>query len=170
MKKINLILLAFSLLFMYSCGDETSKTEENHKTEAKKEEVKKEEPKKVESSSKIDITAHSDSKGVGPNTSVEILSEVDMTLADKGKEAFKKNCTSCHKMKKRVVGPALDGVSKRRTPEWIMNMIMNPNEMVEKDPVAKALLAEYLAPMSDQSMSKDDARAILEFFRSRDNK
>ena len=30
-----------------------------------------------------------------------------------------------------------------RTPEWIMNMILNPTEMVEKDPLAKELLVEF---------------------------
>ena len=70
-------------------------------------------------------------------------------------------------MGKRVVGPALAGVTERRTPEWIMNMIMNPEEMVEKDPAAKALLAEYLAPMANQNITEEEARAILEFFRTK---
>ena len=46
-------------------------------------------------------------------------------------------------------------------------MIMNPEEMVEKDPAAKALLAEYLAPMANQNITEEEARAILEFFRTK---
>lgn len=69
-------------------------------------------------------------------------------------------------MDTRLVGPALAGVTMRGSPEWIMNMILNPQEMVKKDPTAKKLLAEYNgAIMIDQNLSQDDARAVLEYFR-----
>jgi hypothetical protein len=46
-------------------------------------------------------------------------------------------------------------------------MILNPNEMVQKDPLAKDLLIEFNgSPMADQSVTKEDARAILEYFRT----
>jgi len=48
-----------------------------------------------------------------------------------------------------------------------MNMIMNPEEMVAKNPAAKQLLAEYLAPMANQNISEDEARALLEYFRTK---
>jgi len=165
MKKINLILLAFSILFMYSCGGD--KSTEDHKTEEEKKEVKTKLEKVEEVEETID---HSSSIGVGPITKLELSETIDEAMVEKGKEIYKTNCTSCHKMKKRLVGPALDGVTVRRTPEWIMNMILNPDEMVKEDPTAKALLAEYLAPMANQSLKEDEARAILEFFRSRDKK
>lgn len=108
------------------------------------------------------------SKGVGPIKSVE-LGDIDNAMAEAGKEAFKTNCTACHKIGKRHVGPALGGVTGRRTPEWIMNMIMNPEQMVAEDPVAKSLLKEYAAPMANQNISEDEARAILEFLRTKEN-
>ena len=47
-----------------------------------------------------------------------------------------------------------------------MNMILNPVEMTLKDPVARALLIEYNgAPMANQSLTEEEARAILEYFR-----
>ena len=42
--------------------------------------------------------------------------------------------------------------------------------MIIKDVVAKALLVEYSAPMADQGITEDEARAIFEFFRQQDNK
>ena len=69
-------------------------------------------------------------------------------------------------MSKRFVGPGLAGVTERRTPEWIMNMILNPEEMVEKNPIAKQLLAEYLSPMANQNLTEKEARLILEYFRT----
>lgn len=108
-------------------------------------------------------------KGIGPVKSVEIAT-LDPALAAKGKTLFENNCSACHKVDKRYVGPALQDVTTRRSPEWIMNMMLNPTEMTQKDPIAKELLAEYLSPMAQQIHSQDDARAILEFFRQNDAK
>ena len=65
-------------------------------------------------------------KGVGPISSIEIPTEIDTELASKGEELFTVKCTACHKMDARYVGPALKGVTEKRTPEWIINMIMVP--------------------------------------------
>jgi len=166
MKLKFLFVIALSL-FLTSCGGDKkeSKTTDN-KVEK---EVKKEEPVKEEaaSSTKIDINAPTlDNKGIGPVKSVK-LGPIDEKLAAKGKEIYKANCTACHKIKKRYIGPALKGVTKRRSPEWIMNMIMNSKEMLEKDPVAKALIAEYHAPMAQQQLKEEEVRAILEYLRTK---
>ena len=107
-------------------------------------------------------------KGIGPIKHVE-LGDIDDALATEGEETFTKMCTACHKMDARHVGPAMADVTERRTPEWIMNMILNPDEMTKKDPDAYALIAEYIAPMANQSLTEDQARSILEYFRKYDN-
>lgn len=159
---IALILVAFTLA---SCGGEKKKDSPS-KTPIKQE-VKKEEPKKVEVSTKTDLMAPTlDNKGIGPIKNVK-LGAIDDAMVSKGKELFKANCTACHKIKKRYIGPALKGITKRRSPEWIMNMIMNSMEMLEKDPVAKALIAEYNASMAQQQIPEKDVRAILEYLRTK---
>lgn len=107
--------------------------------------------------------------GVGPVKSL-VLGEIDAEMVKKGEELFNGKCSACHKMDVRVVGPALGGITKRRTPEWIMNMILNPNEMTQKDPIAKRLLGQYATAMANQSLTEDEARSILEYFRNYDNK
>ena len=72
----------------------------------------------------------------------------------------------CHKMGEKYVGPALGEVSKRRTPAYIMNMILNPQEMVERHPVAKQMLAERMSFMANQGLTRDEARAVLEYLRT----
>ncbi|MEO6096074.1 MAG: cytochrome c [Fibrobacteria bacterium] len=106
------------------------------------------------------------SKGVGPIHSVAI-GALDENLVTKGEKIFSGTCSACHKMDARYVGPALAGVTKRRTPEWVMNMIMNPAGMTQSDPTAKALLGEYMTQMSVIA-TEDDARALLEYFRKHD--
>lgn len=108
--------------------------------------------------------------GIGPITApVTIPTNIDSALASKGKVVFEAKCTACHKIEAKYVGPALGGVTKRRRPEWIMNMILNPTEMTQKNETAKALLAEYLAQMANQNLTPDEARSVLEYFRQRDS-
>jgi mono/diheme cytochrome c family protein len=104
-------------------------------------------------------------KGIGPINEVKLSPQIDMNLVKKGEDLFKIKCSACHKIEERYVGPALKGVTQRRTPEWIMNMILNPEEMTKKDPIAKELLAEYLTPMVAQVKDTSEARAILEYLR-----
>lgn len=111
----------------------------------------------------IDLT----NKGVGSITSVTLAPEVDQVLAQKGSEIYNQMCLACHKVGKKFIGPAPDGILERRTPEWVMNMILHPEIMVREDPLAEALLKEFNgAPMANQGLTEDQARAILEYFRT----
>jgi len=121
------------------------------------------EPKTQE---KVEKTA---SKGIGPIKSVT-LGDIQADLANKGKGVFEMKCTACHKIDDRFVGPALRGVTLRRQPEWIMNMTLNPEEMVQKDPVAKELLATYATQMANMALTQEEARELLEYFRQIDSK
>lgn len=103
--------------------------------------------------------------GVGPVKQKLELGPIDPKLVKKGEEIFNTKCVACHKLDERYVGPAQRDVIKRRTPEFIMNMMLNPQEMQEKHPVVKKLLAEYMTQMTNQNLSFDDARALLEYFR-----
>jgi mono/diheme cytochrome c family protein len=115
--------------------------------------------------SKTTATEAPSENGVGPVKHVDISAEIDQSLADQGKAIFESKCTACHKFEERYVGPALDGVTERRNPAWIMNMITNPEEMTKKDPTAKKLLAEYMTQMVNQNVNEQDSRAILEYLR-----
>ena len=105
--------------------------------------------------------------GIGPVKEVK-LSSIDRNLAVKGKQTFETKCYSCHRIDSKLVGPPLKDVTKRRKPEWIMNMILNPQQMTQENPVAKQLFATYLVQMTFQDVTQDDARAILEYFRTND--
>ena len=107
-------------------------------------------------------------KGVGPITSVNVTFKINQSIADEGEKKFNSICSACHKLDKKFIGPALIGVTKRRTPEWIMNMIMNPEQMVKKNAQAKQLHMEYASPMVNQGLTETETRSILEYFRSND--
>ncbi len=104
-------------------------------------------------------------KGVGPIQGVTV-GPLDETLARKGEELFTVKCSACHKFDQRYVGPSLGGVTARRTPEYIMNMILNPEGMIQQHPEAKKMLAQFLTPMPNQHLTEDEARAVLEYLRT----
>ncbi len=107
------------------------------------------------------------SKGVGPVTSMELPDALNADLLAKGERYYNRLCVACHRIGKKSIGPALNGILARRSPEWIMNMTMKPEEMVKKDPLARDLLQEYDgSPMANQGLSRDQARAILEYLRT----
>ena len=106
-------------------------------------------------------------KGIGPVTKVVLEEEVNAQLAAEGAEIYNQMCTACHKPDQKYIRPSPKGVLQRRSPEWVMNMMLNPTEMIEKDPIAKKLLIEYNgAPMANQNLSEEQARAVLEYFRT----
>src|SRR5690606_8398542 len=120
-----------------------------------------------EVSEEIDALANPmDQKGVGPIDNIDLDPTIDQQLADEGKVVFEQYCAACHKIDERFVGPPLKEVTTRRSPEWIMNMILNPEVMVKEDPIAKELLKEYLSPMANQNLTEEQARSILEYFRT----
>jgi len=104
-------------------------------------------------------------QGVGPIRDLE-LGPVDAELAAKGEDAFVLKCSACHKIEERYIGPELGQVLSRRRPEFVMNMMLNATEMVQRHPVIKGLLAEYYTPMPVQVTDHDEAWAILEYLRS----
>lgn len=151
--KLKILTVLTLGVLMSSCGGDKAKKEVDAPI---KEEVKAE---------VVKIDPMTD-KGVGPVTSIT-LGDIDDAMVAKGEEVFKAKCTACHKISKRFVGPGLKGVTERRTPEWIMNMILNPEVMVVENAAAKQLLIEYSAPMANQSLTEEEARAILEYLRTK---
>lgn len=108
-------------------------------------------------------------KGLGEITNVTLTDPLDESMISTGKAIYEMKCASCHKLgDQRVVGPGFQGVTNKRKPEWIMNMITNTNAMLDEDPAAQALLEECLTRMPNQNVSIGDARSILEFLRKND--
>jgi mono/diheme cytochrome c family protein len=107
-----------------------------------------------------------ENKGIGPITEVT-LGPLDDAMVAEGKTVYEQLCIACHKADQKFIGPAPKGIMSRRSPEWIMNMILNPEEMVKSDPIAKDLLVEYNgSPMANQGLTEEQARAVLEYFRT----
>jgi len=105
-------------------------------------------------------------KGVGPFKDVK-LGPVDQAKARKGLGVFMEKCFLCHELDNKKLAPPLRNITKQETPEFILNMIVNPVEMQKVNPKIKDLFKKYNnLPMLDQQISQPDALNILEYLRS----
>ena len=84
----------------------------------------------------------------------------------KGKSLFNANCASCHKVNKKLIGPALRGVSEKYEKEWLYSWIKNSASMIKSgDSDAIAIYEEYnkVAMNSFPQLSNNDIDNILAY-------
>ena len=154
------ITLLTLTLFVISCGEKKEEKKDSFEiNRTKKEEASKD----VSEGVPVDLN----NKGIGPITSMVFGDDIDTELAAQGEAKFNAICIACHMVDQRMIGPAMEGIYERRSPEWVMNMILNPDGMLKEDPIAKALLKEYNnAIMLNQNLTEEEARAIAEYLRT----
>lgn len=151
--KLTIALIALGLA---SCGGQESKNTESAPPPVVEEDL-------GPASTRITL----EDKGVGQITSITLDPELNQEWIEEGKTIYERNCTACHKVDKRFIGPSPKGILERRSPEWVMNMILNPQMMTEQDRCAKDLLVEFNgAAMANQNLTVEETRSILEYFRT----
>ena len=108
-------------------------------------------------------------KGIGAVKNVTLNTPLELDRVKRGRAIYEMKCSACHKLTdQRVVGPGWKDVTKRRKPEWIMNMVTNVDVMLTDDAEAQKLLELCLTRMPNQNVSIGDARDVLEFMRQND--
>ncbi|MCB0632083.1 MAG: cytochrome c [Saprospiraceae bacterium] len=156
--KYRLLVLVLVTILAFQCKQKEVKGEFSF--------AKKETSEHLQASTTINL----ENKGVGPIDSVTISEAIDVEMAGIGKELYARKCTACHKIGSTFIGPPHNGILERRTPEWVMNMILNPEGMLQQDSLAKALFMEFGGQlMTNQHITEEEARAILEYFRTLDH-
>jgi hypothetical protein len=56
-------------------------------------------------------------------------------------------------------------VSKRHDAAWLTRWLKSPEQMLQTDATAKALLARYKIPMPNQGLSDAEIKGYIEFFK-----
>ena len=113
-----------------------------------------------------DLTPWQVTNGIGPVTEPLTLGPIDQDEAAEGKKLFDAKCSACHKLNERYVGPPLGGITEKVTPEFAMNMILNPQEMYTRHPAVKKLLGEYMTQMPNLGLTQEQAREVVEYLRT----
>lgn len=97
---------------------------------------------------------------------VRLFADASITT---GKTIFTTQCTSCHSINARIVGPALANVDQRHSFNWILNFIHSPKTLIEKnDTSAVALYNEFdqIIMPDHADLSSDDVKNILAYIKS----
>ena len=93
--------------------------------------------------------------------------------ASNGKKLFKSQCASCHKLDKKLIGPALSGVTDKYSEEWLLAWIRNNAELrASGDADAIAIFEEYNGSVMSAfpSLSDQDIFDILQYTIEDDKK
>lgn len=151
MKTIVLFILALSFVACGNSGDSPNQ---------------KSTPKKANTTNPFNLSEFELVNGIGPVKEEIVLGDLNQKMATEGKAIFEQNCSACHKIAERYVGPEVDLILSYRTAAYVMNMIMNPAEMIKKHPEAKKKFAEFLTPMPYQNVTLEQARSIVEYIRT----
>jgi hypothetical protein len=107
--------------------------------------------------------------GIGPIKKELKLGPIDKARALEGEKIFESKCATCHKLDEKYTGPAQRNVLQRVSPEFFMNMVLNPDENTEKHPHAQEMLIKYnMQKMTNQNINVKDALALLDYFRALD--
>lgn len=84
--------------------------------------------------------------------------------AQDGEALFKQTCAACHTVGGgKLVGPDLQGVTKKRTEDWIVSFVKSAADLGATDADAKAMIAEYGYPMPNQNLPDADIKAISSY-------
>jgi len=93
----------------------------------------------------------------------------ELRSISKGEQLFRTRCTSCHtisgKEPEDALGPDLIGVTAQRDPEWLLNWLRAPDQMLrDEDPTAMALLEKYNGlPMPNLRLNRKEVDYLLEY-------
>lgn len=86
--------------------------------------------------------------------------------AQKAKLAFESKCLACHSIAGGdKLGPDLYGVSKRRDDAWLARWLKSPEQMLQGDPAAKAMLDKFKIAMPNQGLSDEEIKGYIAYFK-----
>ena len=102
----------------------------------------------------------------GNNTQLSAVRDDQESMIVKGRFLYTKKCLECHDLDIKLKGPALRDITKRRKAEWILNMVLNTDEMLKKDPEAKILFKKHVVKMVVKDIDEEQAKSVLEYLRS----
>lgn len=86
-----------------------------------------------------------------------------------GEKLYKANCAACHKLDKKLIGPALKGITEKREQEWLIAWIKDNNALVASgDKLAKEVQDSNPAVMiAYPQFSDQDVIDILEYTKGK---
>lgn len=97
--------------------------------------------------------------------SVATQADAPAVVASDGAALFDANCTQCHQVHRKVIGPALAGINDRQTETWLIPWIKNSQKVIASgDEYANKIYEEYgKTQMQAFHLTDDEIRSILAY-------
>ena len=85
-----------------------------------------------------------------------------------GEVSFNRNCSGCHNFRQDAIGPQLSGVTGKRSVDWLVRYIKNPQEVISSgDKDAQDLLKQYKIVMPSFGYLPDsEIHALIAFMHT----
>ena len=96
----------------------------------------------------------------------------DEAMVSAGESLYKANCTQCHAINEKVIGPALKDVHERRPKEWLISWIRNSQKLIQSgDEYAVSIWEEYnKTAMPAYPFSDEEITSILSYVKVESSK
>ncbi len=88
---------------------------------------------------------------------------------EEGKSIFLTRCAACHNINKPMTGPALSGISEKRSIDWLVKFIQSSQTLIKSgDADAIKIFEEFKKiPMPDHpDLTADNIKSIVEYIKS----
>ena len=87
-------------------------------------------------------------------------------LTQRAQLDFQSKCLACHSLGGGdKLGPDLLGVSKRHDAAWLTRWLKSPEQMLQTDPTAKAMLDRWKIPMPNQGLTDQEIKGYIAYFK-----
>ena len=104
-----------------------------------------------------------------PQRTDDYANAPELRSIPRGEQIFRTRCASCHSITGNelagALGPDLLGVTRKREPQWLVDWLKAPDQMLKKkDPIAMELYEQYnnLA-MPNMRLNKEEALSLLDY-------
>jgi mono/diheme cytochrome c family protein len=100
------------------------------------------------------------------------LISINVSFAQDGEAIFKANCTSCHAINERVIGPPLKGITAKRPEEWLLKWVKNSQAVIKSgDEYAVKLFNDYNhTVMTSFNLKDEEIKSIFAYIKAEETK
>jgi len=93
-------------------------------------------------------------------------SDIGTSLFGSGFPDVSRTPSACHSVGGGdKLGPDVLGASQRHDAAWLTRWLKSPEQMLQSDATAKALLAKWKVPMPNQGLSDEEIKQYLAYFK-----
>jgi len=110
------------------------------------------------------LTISKDPKGIGPIKQLD-LTTINDSVMKVGLQLFNNECSNCHTMEYKNTGPDISDILAIRKPEWVVNFLLNKEEMLLRDSLAIKTRILYEQDCGASINEEQKALNLLEYLR-----